>query len=174
MANTDDIRSERGQESRHAADEAARTLKEEGRRLAAGVKAKADSLATGQKQTATSYLNDFSDAVNSLTSTLDEQGHDSIAKYTRSAAEELRRMSSSIEAREYTDLARDVGAFAQRNPALFFGGAFAIGFGLARFLASSRSAVDDDHGEDRHQPHPLTTGAAAPQPTYNEEVTRHG
>ncbi len=132
---------------------------------ATGLKAKADNLANEQKQTASSYLNDFSEAVNSLTSTLDERGHGAIANYTRSAAEELRRMGGSIEARDYSDLARDVGAFAQRNPAVFFGGAFVIGFGIARFLASSRTGAH----ESVARPHPLTTGAAAPQPTYSEE-----
>ena len=117
MANPNDTQPDRGKETKQAADDAAQTLKDEGRRLAAGFKAKADSLATEQKRTATGYLNDLSEAVNSLTSTLDEQGHDAIAKYTRSAADELRRMGHSIEARDYTDLARDVGSFAQRNPA---------------------------------------------------------
>lgn len=170
MANAHEDRSETGQETKRAAEDAAHTLKEEGRRLAEGVKARADSLAAEQKQTASGYLNDFSDAVNSLTSTLDAQGHSSVAKYTRSAAEELRRMGSSMDSRDYTDLARDVGGFAKRNPAVFFGGAFAIGFGVARFLASSRNV--DRYDETR--PHPLTTGAAAPQPTYREEFGSHG
>lgn len=174
MANPNDTQPDRGKETKQAADDAAQTLKDEGRRLAAGFKAKADSLATEQKQTATAYVNDFSDAVNSMTSTLDERGHGTIAKYTRSAADELRRMGGSIDARDYGDMARDVGAFARRNPALFFGGAFAIGFGIARFLASSREAAE--HGDDRSHshPHPLTTGTAAPQPTYAEEMSSHG
>ncbi len=167
MGNAHENRSDAGHETRQAAEDAAQTLKDEGRRLATGLKAKADSLANEQKQTATSYLNDFSEAVNSLTSTLDERGHGTIASYTRSAADELRRMGGSIEARDYSELARDVGAFAQRNPAVFFGGAFVIGFGIARFLASSRTGAHG--GEDSARPHPLTTGAATPQPTYLEE-----
>lgn len=165
MANSYETSTGAGHETKQAAENAAQTLKDEGRRLATGLKAKADSLANEQKQTASSYLSDFSEAVNSMTSTLDDRGHGTIATYTRTAAEELRRIGSSIEARDYTDLARDIGAFAQRNPAVFFGGAFVIGFGIARFLASSRTPADD---VDVH-PHPLTTGAAAPQPTYLEE-----
>lgn len=171
MAKSDDTRSDVGRETRQAADDAARTLKDEGQRLVDGVKAKADSLAAGQKQTATSYLSDFSEAVNSLTSTLDQQGHDAIATYTRSAADELRRMSSSLDTRDYSDIARDVGAFAQRNPALFFGSAFVIGFGLARFLTSSRARSADYRDDD---PQPLTSNSAAPQSPYTEEITSHG
>lgn len=169
MAYGHDTGSETGQETRQAAEDAAQTLRQEGQRLAAGVKAKADRAAADQKRTASGYLTDFSEAVNSLTSTLDAQGHDGVARYTRSAAEELRRMGSSLDARDYKDLARDVGAFAQRNPAVFFGGAFAVGFGVARFLASSRAADRD------HEAGPLTaSGSSAPQSTYREEVGNHG
>lgn len=163
-----------GPESEHAARNAAQALKDEGQRLAAGVSAKANSLAAEQKDMASSYLNDISEAVNSFTSTLDKQGHDSIAEYARVAAEEIRRMSRAIEARDLGDMAREVGDFARRRPAVFYGGALAIGFGLARFLASSKSRREEREPE----PHPLTTGAAAPQPTYaatySEGTTSHG
>lgn len=170
MADAHETFGKAGPESEHAARNAAQALKSEGQRLAAGVSAKANSLAAEQKEMASGYLNDISEAVSSFTSTLEQQGHGSIAEYGRAAAEEIRRMGRAIEARDLGDLAHEVGNFARRRPAIFYGGALAIGFGLARFLASSK----DRREPEASTPHPLTTGAAAPRPTYAEGITSHG
>lgn len=159
-----------GPESEHAARNAAQALKSEGRRLAEGVSAKANSLAAERKDMASGYLNDISEAVDTLTSTLEKQGHGAIAEYARVAAEEVRRASQAIEARDLSDLAREVSEFARRRPAVFYGGALAIGFGVARFLASSKTR----HEPAAASPQPLTTGAAAPRPMYTEGMTSHG
>ncbi len=166
MADAHETLGKAGPESEHAARNAAQALKSEGQRLAADVSAKANALAAEQKDMASGYLSDISEAVDSFTSTLDQKGHGSIAEYTRVAAEEIRRMSRAIEARDLGDLANEVGAFARRRPAVFYGGALAIGFGLARFLASSKSGRDSGHDSRAPAPHPLTTGAAAPPATY--------
>jgi gas vesicle protein len=170
MADAHETESVAGPETRQAARDATQALKQEGQRLAADLKAKADSLASEQKTAAKSYLSDISQAVDSMSSTLDDQGHDAIAGYAKSAAEEMRRMGHAIEARDYTDLAREVGEFARRRPVVFFTGAFVIGFGLARFLSTSKPADE----REPISPHPLTTGSAAPAPTYGEDVISHG
>lgn len=172
MANAHDSSTLPSRDAANTARDAKETLKQEGQRLAEGVKAKAGGLAAEQKDVASSYLTDISEAINDLTSTLDKQGHGTIAHYTRSAAEELRRMGHAISEREFNDLAREVTEFAKRRPALFFGGAFAIGFGLARFLASSRPRGGDFGGEPR--PWTPTPGLPASTPNFGEEMASHG
>ena len=178
MANAHDSQTLASRDAVETARDAKETLKQEGQRLAEGVKAKATGLAAEKKDVASSYLTDFSAAIETLTSTLDEQGHGTIAHYTRSAADELRRMGHAIGERDFNDLAREVTEFAKRRPALFFGGAFAIGFGLARFLASSKPRGSDTGfqpyiGSD---PRPWSAEADAPAspPSFREEIASHG
>lgn len=172
MANAHDSHTLAGQDAADTARNAKETLKQEGQRLAEGVKAKAGGVVAEQKDVASGYLTDISEAINDLTSTLDRQGHGAIAHYTRSAADELRRMGHAIGERDFNDLAREVTDFAKRRPALFFGGAFAIGFGLARFLASSRPRSSNYGAE----PHPWTEAPSmsASTSSYQEEMVSHG
>ncbi|MGZ9033191.1 MAG: hypothetical protein ACXW25_02090 [Rhodospirillales bacterium] len=170
MANAHDSQTLASRDATSMARDAKETLKQEGQRLAEDVKAKAGGLAAEQKDAASSYLNDISTAIHDLTSTLDKQGHGTIAHYTRSAADELQRMGQAIGNRDFNDLAREVTEFAQRRPALFFGGAFAIGFGLARFLASSKPERADS-GSD---PQAWATEAPTTSAAYREEMTSHG
>ncbi len=170
MANAHDSQTLANRDAMSTARDAKETLKQEGQRLAEDMKAKAEGVVAEQKDVASSYLTDVSAAVHDLTSTLDKQGHGTIAHYTRSAADELRRMGEAIGQRDFNDLAREVTAFAQRRPALFFGGAFAIGFGLARFLASSKPSSADY----RSEPQQWATGQDASAPSYREEMTTHG
>jgi hypothetical protein len=178
MANAHDSQTLASRDAVETARDAKETLKQEGQRLAEGVKAKATGLAAEQKDAASSYLTDISAAIENLTSTLDEQGHGTIAHYTRSAAEELRRMGHAVSERDFNDLAREVTDFAKRRPALFFGGAFAIGFGLARFLASSRPRGRDTGsrpyiGSDP-RPWSAEPNVAASPPSFREEIASHG
>lgn len=170
MATAHDSQTLASRDAASMARDAKETLKQEGQRLAEDVKAKAGGLAAEQKDAASSYLTDISAAIHDLTSTLDKQGHGQMAQYTRSAADELRRMGQAVSERDFSDLAREVAAFAQRRPAIFFGGAFAIGFGLARFLASSKPSVSGYDAE----PQPWTEAPVASAPTYREEMTSHG
>jgi len=171
MANAHDSQTLAGRDATNTARDAKETLKQEGQRLAEGVKAKAEGLAAEQKDMASSYLTDISAAIHDLTSTLDKQGHGTIAHYTRSAADELQRMGHAVGQRDFNDLAREVTSFAQRRPALFFGGAFAIGFGLARFLASSKPTAGGDYGSHRQQ---WTTEPGGLGPRYRGEMTTYG
>lgn len=59
------------------------------------------------------------------------------AQYGNSLAEQVEQLSSYLDRKEVTELVRDVETFARRNPALFIGGAFALGLLGARFLKSS-------------------------------------
>jgi hypothetical protein len=58
------------------------------------------------------------------------------------ASDQLRRFADQIREKGVADMLDDVNTFARRRPALFIGGAFLVGVGLARFLKSS---AERDH-----------------------------
>jgi ElaB/YqjD/DUF883 family membrane-anchored ribosome-binding protein len=69
---------------------------------------------------------------------LSDQNQGGASKYAHRAADKLEQVSGFLEhadAREVVDRVED---FARREPAMFIGGAIAIGFLGARFLRSSR------------------------------------
>lgn len=58
------------------------------------------------------------------------------AKYGDSLANQVEQVSNYLEKKDLRELVRDVEVFARRNPAIFIGGAFALGIAAARFLKS--------------------------------------
>ena len=62
---------------------------------------------------------------------------DVTAKYSESLAKQVEQVSNYLETKDLRDVMRDVEGFARRNPAVFLGGAFALGLLVARFLKSS-------------------------------------
>jgi ElaB/YqjD/DUF883 family membrane-anchored ribosome-binding protein len=74
-------------------------------------------------------------------------------RYAQTAAGKLEQVAGYFENRDLRAITRDVESYARRNPAVFIGTAFAIGFLAARFLKSSpvpslatgQFATDVDH-----------------------------
>ncbi|CAN5695118.1 hypothetical protein BH24ACI2_BH24ACI2_14910 [soil metagenome] len=58
------------------------------------------------------------------------------ANYSNTVADKVEQFSGYLEKKDLGELMSDVEDFAQRNPALFLGGAFALGILAARFLRS--------------------------------------
>ncbi len=63
-----------------------------------------------------------------------------LVPYLEGAAEHAERASHYFESKNLGEVARDVEAFARREPALFLGGAFALGLLGGRFLRASQPA----------------------------------
>jgi hypothetical protein len=59
------------------------------------------------------------------------------ARYVRDAAEKIDLFSSNLRNRNVDDLLRALSDLARSQPALFMGGAVAVGFAVARFVKSS-------------------------------------
>ncbi len=59
------------------------------------------------------------------------------AEYTDSAARKIEQAADYFERKDIKAMYRDVESFARTNPAIFIGGAFALGLLAARFLKSS-------------------------------------
>jgi len=58
------------------------------------------------------------------------------AKYGDTLAQQVEQVSNYLERKDIREFVRDVEVFARRNPAVFIGGAFALGVAAARFLKS--------------------------------------
>jgi hypothetical protein len=58
------------------------------------------------------------------------------AKYSDSIATQVEQLSGYLDRKDLRELSSDVERFARRNPAVFLGGAFALGLLAARFLKS--------------------------------------
>lgn len=67
------------------------------------------------------------------------------ADYSETAATKLRSAADYFNSHDLETMYRDIEGMARRNPAVFVGGAFAIGFLAARFLKSS-TPRDADRG----------------------------
>ena len=58
-------------------------------------------------------------------------------QYTESLSQQVEKLSGYLERQDIRGLLKDLESFARRNPAIFLGGAFALGIVAARFLKSS-------------------------------------
>ena len=142
-----------------------------------------------QKNKATDGLGSVVHAVRDTTERLRDENHDTVARYVEQAADQLERLSDRLKGRDIGELMNDAQQLARRQPALFVGGAFAVGLLGARFLKSSaerneigyRSGALDYSSESRlGTSSPVTnaygnrvpTSAASATPSRSATATR--
>lgn len=91
----------------------------------------------------------------SVASSLRTAGHqmpdEGIGRYMVQAATQVDNLASFLNNREVSDLVDEVEGFARRQPAVFIGGAFALGVLGARFLRSSRQKMGMDYDRGPRQ-----------------------
>jgi hypothetical protein len=103
---------------------------------------KATSKLEEQKATVAGGLTSVAEGVRSMTSSLNQAtDHNALADYTAqyadTAAKKLEQAARYFETTDVRAMARDIEGFARRNPAIFLGGAFALGMLAARFFKST-------------------------------------
>ena len=69
---------------------------------------------------------------------LRERNEENVSRYVDQVADRVQRVSSYLQNTDVSEIVDRTEEFARRRPALFLGGAFAIGLLGARFLKSSR------------------------------------
>lgn len=121
------------------------------------VKEGAAAQLSSQKNRATDGLGSLANAVRKTSQPLRENNQDTIARYVEQAADQIERVSTRLRERDVSELMRDAERLARRQPALFIGGAFAIGVLAARFLKSS--AGDQPSGDWRRSEGPYGSAA---------------
>lgn len=120
---------------------------------------KAQGMLEEQKQKGSEHLGKLADALHQTSSNLQRNNEEQVARYAGWVADSLERLSSSLREQDVNSLLRQTESLARRQPAVFVGGAVALGFMLSRFLKSSQ-----EHEENASVPHDLalaTTGTPA-------------
>lgn len=105
--------------------------------IARRVRESATAQLSSQKDRATDGLGSVASAVRHTTQNLRDQQHDTMARYVEQAADQIERLSQRLKNKDVAELVDDAQQLARRRPALFVGGAFAVGLLGARFLKSS-------------------------------------
>jgi gas vesicle protein len=147
------------EELRAVSQEVGETLKRQGQQIREDAKDEVQRFAAQRKHEAAAFLKDVSNALSEVTSKLDQQGHDRIARYAGVAADKLRQVGGDLPQRDLGELLRQAEKFARERPAVFLGALFIAGFGAARFLKASGEA-DAESG--------LSTGTSSGDPEQQE------
>jgi hypothetical protein len=130
-------------------------VKEQVQQKLGDIKEQVAGQATGrledQKTAASSGIGSVAHAFRQTGHTLRGQEQEGVAQYVEQAADRLEQFSHYLGEHDLRELARDAEQFARREPALFLGGAFAIGMLAARFLKSSGSNSAGDQERWRGQ-----------------------
>lgn len=111
--------------------------------LLGGIQQKVTTRVDQQKNRAADGLGGIANVIRNASNELRNE-NETLASYVDMASDQLRRFADHIRQRGVSDMLDDVHNFARRRPALFIGGAFLAGLGIARFLKSSaeRDAYD--------------------------------
>ena len=112
-------------------------LRDKAAGLAGQAKEQASSMFDQRKSTAVSEIDGLVSALRQAGGQM--EGSQFAGRLITTAAERLESVSRAIDGRSLDDLKDDVERLARRNPAVFLGGAMAIGLIAARFLKSSGS-----------------------------------
>lgn len=119
-----------------------------------------------QKQRTADELGDLADGLRETSERFKEQKHAMCAHYMDRIADQVQRASSYIKEEDMADVLERVEDWIRREPLLFFGGAFGVGFLLARFLKDSdwlKQTGDVHQGRYGAQP-PETPESKRPSP----------
>ena len=115
----------------------------QGEGLIGRAREQATSQLNTQKNKATDGLGTVASAVRQTTDRLRSDNHDTVAHYAEQAADQIERLSERIRGKDVSELLNDAQQLARRRPALFVGGAFAVGLLGARFMKSSAESDDE-------------------------------
>jgi hypothetical protein len=133
-------------QSKRDADKAKRKAEKKVKDTAEQAKDQAVSQAAVQKERATENLTEVAEALRQTSDSLHKQNQDAFGRYANQAADQVERFAGHLRERSPGELLDEAKEYAQREPALFLGGAFALGVLGARFLKSS----SPDSAADRH------------------------
>jgi hypothetical protein len=132
------------------AGQATEQAKQQGQQLAGQARQQAGELANrgteqvksqlaNQKHDASQRLTPIQTALRETAEQLRNQGQGSVSQYADTAADQVERFSSYLRETDVDEIMDEARGFARRRPALFLGGAAALGFFGTRFLKSSSS-----------------------------------
>lgn len=132
---------DRDQSSTNETSQSAREVAQQGQQKASEAaeqgRQKAEGQIAVQKERAADQLEGVSRALRHTGGQLREQDQASFGNYVEQAAGQTDRLSRFLHEKEADQLVGEVEGFARNKPAVFLGGAFALGALAARFVKSS-------------------------------------
>jgi hypothetical protein len=137
-----------------------------------GVKRRVTSRVDQQMNRAADGLGGIADVFRSASNELRNE-NETLASYVDMASDQMKRVADQIRQKGVADVLDDVQLFARRRPALFIGGAFLVGLGIARFLKSSSGrGLMRDYGDGFSSIDPMTAGSGSP--SYSGDLGEAG
>ena len=137
-----------------------------------GIQQRVTSRVDEQKNRAADGLGGIADVIRNAGNELRTE-NEALASYVDMASDQMKRFADTIRQKGVTDMLDDVHAFARRRPALFIGGAFLVGLGIARFLkASADRRAMREYGDGFSSVDPMTAGTGSP--SYSGDLGEAG
>lgn len=136
-----------------------------------GIQQKVTSRVDEQKNRAADGLGGIADVFRNAGNELRNE-NETLAQYVDMASDQLRRFADTIRQRGVADMLDDVNSFARQRPAMFIGGAFLVGIGVARFLKSSAERDVRQYGDSFSGVDPMTAGTGSP--SYSGDLEAGG
>ena len=123
--------------ARDKANQVKHKISEQARNTVQQARDKAGSAIEERKGELAGSMSSVAGAVRSSTEQLRDEGHDRIAGYAETVAQQFDRAAGYLRDRNGAALRADLEGIARRQPALVIGAAFTLGVLAARFLRSS-------------------------------------
>ncbi len=149
--------------------------KQQAGKLADQAKEQASSRTAEQKERATESLDHVAQALHQTGDNLRDEEQQTVARYMDDAATQVERLAGYLKEKSPEDLFHEAERFARREPAMFVGGAFALGLLGARFLKSSSPGKSSGSSGRSQRPRnssydapPYQEGVPQPRSTVRE------
>ncbi|MEO8285502.1 MAG: hypothetical protein ABI670_03585 [Chloroflexota bacterium] len=131
------------------------------------VRESASSQISTQKDRAAETIGTLAGAIRDTGTQLQEKDQGTLAEYTGKVADQIEQFSNYLQNKDMGDIVAEVERFARRQPAIFLGGAFALGMLGARFLKSSTPQAQPQYGDTSQNwsTQPYSAGYYSGQPS---------
>lgn len=130
------------EQTKNTVVDTAQQLKEKVTHVSEDVKGRTQTVIEDGKSKVTSSLDSIASVLGRTTEELQSTDFKQIAPYGERLQHLTQDFSDYLKNAKASDLIHDAEALARRQPALFLGGAFALGLIAARFLKSSSHAYE--------------------------------
>lgn len=135
-----------------------------------------------QKERVTSTLSGVADALRQTSEQLRQQNQEPVGQMAERAADAVSQISGYLNQRDIRQIVNSVEIYAREQPAVFIGGAFALGLLMARFLKSSSDGAGSADGTSNgwssnyaaSAPWSPPASTMAPVNTYNSTGGSYG
>ncbi len=129
-------------DTKQAARDAADKVAEDGRDLAGDMRDHAEAIAQTKKDEVADRVGGFAETLRGTSDDLRDRDEDTVAGLADTAADQIDRVSRALRQKDVGAMFQEANDLARAHPALFLGGAVALGFMAGRFIRAS--APQDD------------------------------